>query len=73
MAYVILSQLAEEFRLERFGTHSLRKTYGNNHYKKFKDVVAIQQILNHTDQREALIYIGIKQDELNKMQWKIDW
>jgi integrase len=73
MAYVILSQLAEEFRLERIGTHSLRKTYGYNHYKKFKDVLALQQILNHTDQREALIYIGIKQDELNKMQGKIDW
>ncbi|MED3687271.1 tyrosine-type recombinase/integrase [Peribacillus butanolivorans] len=73
MAYVILSQLAEEFRLERFGTHSLRKTYGYNHYKKFKDVVALQQILNHTDQRETLIYIGIKPDELNKMQGKIDW
>ncbi|MFE4238799.1 tyrosine-type recombinase/integrase [Peribacillus butanolivorans] len=61
MAYVILSQLAEEFRLERIGAHSLRKTYGYNYYKKFKDVVTLQQILNHTDQREALIYIGIKQ------------
>ncbi|MFJ7993605.1 tyrosine-type recombinase/integrase [Peribacillus frigoritolerans] len=73
MAYVILSQLAEEFGIERIGTHSLRKTYGYNHYKKFNDVVALQQILNHTDQRETLIYIGIKQDELNKMQGKIDW
>ena len=28
MAYVILNQAAEEFGLERIGTHSLRKTYG---------------------------------------------
>lgn len=73
MAYIILNQLADEFGLERIGTHSLRKTYGYNHYKKFNDVVALQKLFNHTDQRETLLYIGIIQEDLNKMQRKIDW
>jgi integrase len=73
MAYVILNQVAEEFDLERIGTHSLRKTYGYQHYNKFKDVVSLQKILNHTDPKETLRYIGIEQDNLNKLQGKIDW
>ncbi|AAT33219.1 prophage LambdaBa02, site-specific recombinase, phage integrase family [Bacillus anthracis str. 'Ames Ancestor'] len=70
MAYVILNQAAQEFGLERIGTHSLRKTYGYHHYKQFKDVVALQQMLNHTDQKETLRYIGIQQDTLNDYQRK---
>ncbi|PGY94671.1 site-specific integrase [Bacillus cereus] len=70
MAYVILNQAAQEFGLERIGTHSLRKTYGYHHYKQFKDVVVLQQMLNHTDQKETLRYIGIQQDTLNDYQRK---
>ncbi|KXY16184.1 tyrosine-type recombinase/integrase [Bacillus cereus] len=70
MAYIILNQAAEEFGLERIGTHSLRKTYGYHHYKQFKDVVALQKMLNHTDQKETLRYIGMEQDTLNDYQRK---
>ncbi|AUB61987.1 site-specific integrase [Bacillus cereus] len=70
MAYVILNQAAEEFGLERIGTHSLRKTYGYHHYKQFKDVVALQKMLNHSDQKETLRYIGMEQDTLNDYQRK---
>lgn len=70
MAYVILNQAAKEFGLERIGTHSLRKTYGYHHYKQFKDVAVLQQMLNHTDQKETLRYIGIEQDTLNNYQKK---
>ncbi|KMP84714.1 integrase [Bacillus cereus] len=70
MAYVILNQAAREFGLERIGTHSLRKTYGYHHYKQFKDVVVLQRMLNHTDQKETLRYIGIEQDTLNDYQKK---
>lgn len=61
---------AKEFGLERIGTHSLRKTYGYHHYKQFKDVVVLQRMLNHTDQKETLRYIGIEQDTLNDYQKK---
>lgn len=70
MAYIILNEVAEEFNLERIGTHSLRKTYGYHHYKQFKDVAALQDILNHSDPKITLRYIGIKQDDINEMQRK---
>ena len=73
MAYKILNQVAEEFGLERIGTHSLRKTYGYQHYKKFNDLVSLQKMLNHTDAKETKRYIGIEQDDLNKLQSKINW
>ena len=72
-AYEILRELAEEFGLERIGTHSLRKTFGYQHYKKFKDIAKLQAALNHDNPSVTLIYIGIAQDELNDLQGKIDW
>ncbi|USK85713.1 site-specific integrase [Peribacillus asahii] len=73
MAYVILNQIADEFGLERIGTHSLRKTYGYQHYKQFNDVVSLQKLLNHSDPKETLVYIGIEQDSMNDQQRKIRW
>ncbi|WP_042352275.1 tyrosine-type recombinase/integrase [Bacillus massiliigorillae] len=70
MAYKILQDVAEEFDLERIGTHSFRKTYGYHFYNQFKDVVALQMMFNHTDQKETLRYIGIQQDGLNAYQTK---
>lgn len=72
-AYEILREAAEYFELERIGTHTLRKTYGYQHYKKFKDIATLQKALNHSDPADTLIYIGIVQDELNSLQTKIDW
>jgi integrase len=71
MAYVILQSIAEEFNLERIGTHSFRKTYGYHHYKQFKDVAVLQQMLNHSDPKITLRYIGITQDNLNNYQSKL--
>lgn len=70
MAYVVLNQIANEFGLERIGTHSLRKTYGYHYYKQFKDVASLMDMLNHSDPKITLRYIGIKQDELNEKQRK---
>lgn len=41
--------------------------------KKFNNVATIMTALNHTDQRETMIYLGIEQEELDKQQSKIDW
>lgn len=73
MAYVILNQVADEFGLDRIGTHSLRKTYGYQHYKKFNDLALLQIALNHNSIKETKRYIGIEQDDLNKSQSKVDW
>lgn len=73
MAYKILNQAAEEFGLERIGTHSLRKTYGYHHYQQFKDIATLQEALNHIEPGVTKRYIGIRQDDLNKQQSKISW
>jgi integrase len=70
-AYIILQDVAEQFGLERIGTHSFRKTYGYHFYLQFKDVAALQQMLNHSDPKDTLRYIGISQDNLNAYQTKL--
>lgn len=71
-AYRILKDLQHKFKLGNVGTHTLRKTFGYHFYKQFNDVVALQKIFNHREQKETLIYIGIQQDELNKMMGKFN-
>lgn len=72
-AYTILKDIGDRFKLERLGTHSLRKTYGYHHYRTFNNIALLKKALNHTSERETLIYIGIEQDELNALQNRIDW
>ena len=47
------------------GTHTMRKTFGYHHYKKFNNVVLLQKILNHSTPFITLTYIGISQDEID--------
>jgi len=49
----------------KIGTHTLRKTFGYHHYKKYKDVAILQKIFNHSSPLVTLIYIGINQDILD--------
>lgn len=72
-AYEILRELADDFDLEHIGTHTLRKTYGYQHYRKFNNMATLQAALNHDEPKETLIYIGVEQEELDKQQGKIDW
>lgn len=62
----IIKETAEKCGIEDVGTHTMRKTFGYWHYKQYKDVAVLQTILNHTSQRETLIYIGIEQDEIDE-------
>ncbi|TQR29406.1 tyrosine-type recombinase/integrase [Brevibacillus brevis] len=66
MAYKILRTVAEEFDMERVGTHSMRKTYGYWFYKKYKDAAVLQDLFGHFSQEETLTYIGINQDTHDK-------
>ena len=51
---------------ENIGTHTLRKTFGYHHYRKFKDIALLQKIFNHYSPSVTLRYIGIDQEEINK-------
>lgn len=47
--------------------HSLRKTFGYMAYKNDVDLSLLQYIFNHISQAVTLRYIGITQDEANKV------
>lgn len=64
-AYMILKEAAEEFGLDSLGCHSMRKTMGYHLYKKTKDLVLVQEVLNHNNSSYTLRYIGITQDNVN--------
>lgn len=72
-AYNILSEAGKKFGLEAIGTHTLRKTWGYHTYQITKDVVAIQEILNHSSPSITLRYIGINQDNKDKVMRKVSF
>ena len=66
-AYRILNKAAQAVGVkERIGTHTLRKTFGYNHYKKYNDIVLLQKIFNHSSPSVTLRYIGIEQDTIDE-------
>ena len=65
-AYRILNKAAQAVGVkERIGTHTLRKTFGYHHYKKYNDIVPLQKIFNHSSPSVTLRYIGIEQDTID--------
>lgn len=56
---------------EKVGTHTLRKTFGYHHYKKFKDIAMLQKIFNHSSASVTLRYIGIEQDNIDESYIKL--
>lgn len=66
-AYRIINTACKTANIEaKIGTHSLRKTFGYHHYKKFKDVAMLQKIFNHSSPVVTLRYIGIEQEQIEK-------
>lgn len=67
-AYYIIRYACEEAGLqEKVGTHTMRKTFGYHHYKKYKDVAMLQKIFNHSSPQITLRYIGIEQDQIDEI------
>ena len=65
-AYYLIRGVCEKAGLqENIGTHSMRKTFGYHHYQKFKDVVILQKIFNHSSPQITLRYIGVEQDQID--------
>lgn len=59
----ILSQAGKSIGLKNIGSHSMRKTFGYFLYKNGTSIEIIQELLNHSSQRETLRYIGITQED----------
>lgn len=66
-AYRIMRDAGEALGLESIGTHTLRKSFGFHLYQKTKDIAMLQEIFNHSSERVTKIYIGIAQDEIDKV------
>lgn len=64
-AYQIVTEIGGMFKLEGLGCHTLRKTFGYHHYMKYKDVVLLQRIFNHSKPSITLRYIGIEQEQID--------
>lgn len=61
-----LNKYAKEAGIQgQIGTHTLRKTFGYQLYKKGIDISRIQYILNHSSPKITLRYIGITQEEVD--------
>lgn len=65
-AYRVLNKAAEMADVPDVGTHTLRKTFGYLHYQKYKDIALLQQILNHSNPKDTMIYIGLTQDLMDE-------
>lgn len=70
-AYHIIKDACKAAGLqEHVGTHTMRKTFGYHHYKKFKDIAMLQKIFNHSNPTITLRYIGIEQDQIDESYTK---
>ena len=66
-AYRIIKNACIKANLEEnIGTHTLRKTFGYFYYKKFKNILMLQHIFNHSTPAITLRYIGIEQEQIYK-------
>jgi len=64
-AYSIIKDACDLAGIEaHIGTHTMRKTFGYHHYKKFRDLALLQKIFNHSNPQITLRYIGIEQDQI---------
>ena len=62
-AYNIIKKACLDAKIDdNIGTHSLRKTFGYFHYKKYKNIAMLQKIFNHSTPDITLRYIGIEQE-----------
>lgn len=64
-AYNIMTKIAKEFKLEKIGCHTLRKTFGFHYYQDTKDLAVLQDIFNHSDISITKRYIGLTQEMKN--------
>jgi integrase len=63
-AYRQLNKASAMAEIDHIGTHTMRKTFGYWHYRQFKDIALLQEILNHSHPKITKRYIGINQEEI---------
>ena len=65
-AWRALKAGADACSIEHFGTHTMRKTAGFHIYHKSEqDLALVMCLLNHSNPKETLVYIGVTQQEID--------
>ncbi|WP_019241554.1 MULTISPECIES: tyrosine-type recombinase/integrase [Bacillus] len=68
-AYRIIHDAAVQVGLKgKFGTNSMRKTFGFHAYKRGVAISLLQKYFHHSSRAETLKYIGISKDEILKTE-----
>lgn len=69
--YQMLQRIARktgnEKLVAKLGTHSFRKTFGRQLYKDGVNIEIISQLFNHSSERNTRHYLGIEQEDLDKV------
>jgi integrase len=72
-AWRILKEAGESVGLDNLGTHSLRKTFGYHVYKRSGgDLGLVQKLMNHTESKVTLRYIGIDEEKLDNAYMELN-
>lgn len=72
--WTILNEAAEVMGYnDKIGCHTLRKTFGYWIYQDTHDLVALQEIFNHSDISTTKRYIGINQDSKDKVMKRLSF
>jgi integrase len=67
-AYKLLNEVGTKLGIDKIGIHTLRKTFGYHHYKKYNDIITLQHIFGHSTTDTTLRYIGIDDMEDNSIE-----
>ncbi|NOU81534.1 tyrosine-type recombinase/integrase [Paenibacillus sp. LMG 31459] len=65
--YRVFHDCGLKLGMPHIGTHTCRKTFAYHYYREHKDLARLMTILNHSNERETLVYIGVTQDELDEV------
>lgn len=69
-AWKIIRDAGLEVGLHNLGTHSMRKTFGYNYYRRTKNIQALCKMLGHSDEEITKRYIGIEDDFIREQYLK---
>lgn len=63
-----LNEISLKLGLDNLGTHTLRKTFGYHHYKKYNDIALLQNLFCHSTPDMTLRYIGVADIEATSIE-----
>lgn len=69
-AWKIIKDAGIAVGLNNLGTHSMRKTFGYNYYRRTKDIQTLCKMLGHSDEEITKRYIGIEDDFIREQYLK---